>query len=95
MQRLPAPGRAVRLGEHRANPMCLPQRVERRDGKLRRAGETQPQGRNDDAQGSKSRRWSAECRYDGGGRAARHTARGALLAFLFEPPANQLALELR
>jgi len=42
VQWLTAAGRAVRLGEHGANPVCLSQCVERRNGELRRAGETQP-----------------------------------------------------
>ena len=86
VQRHAAPGRAVRLGEYGADSMCPPQRVERRNSKLRRAGETQPQGRNDGAQGSKSRGWSAACRYAGGGRTARRVrvaAGGPLFALLF------------
>ena len=41
-QCLTAPGRPVRLGEYGADPVCLSQRVKRRNGELRRAGEAQP-----------------------------------------------------
>ena len=42
VQWLTAAGRPVRLGEHGADPVCLRQGLECRDGESRRAGETQP-----------------------------------------------------
>jgi hypothetical protein len=42
VQWLSSAGRAIGLREHGANPVRLSQRVERRDGELRRAGEAQP-----------------------------------------------------
>jgi hypothetical protein len=49
---LAATGRAVRLGKYGANSMRLVQRFERRNGELRRAGETQLQDRKIRAQGA-------------------------------------------
>jgi len=42
VQRPAAARRAVGLGEDGANPVCRRERIERRYGELRRAGETQP-----------------------------------------------------
>jgi hypothetical protein len=42
VQRLTAPGRAIRLRENSANPLRRCERLECRDGELGRAGETQP-----------------------------------------------------
>jgi hypothetical protein len=88
MQGLAAAGRPVGLGEYGMNPLRLAERLERRNGELRRAGETQPQRRKRFVQGSKSGRGSAPRR------SAMVAARGSLLTLFFQPPADELALEL-
>jgi hypothetical protein len=103
VQGLPAAGRTVWSREYGADLMCLSQCIERRNGELRCAGETQPEGRKIGAQGSKSRRGSARRHYAGhhctgircpGFRRANITCSGSLSTLFFQAPANQLALEL-
>ncbi len=85
-------GPPIRLGEYRANLVRLMQRIECRNGELRRAGEAQPQGAKIGAQSSKSRRGGAR-RGRAGLRTSNLAARGSLSPLLFQAPADQLALE--
>jgi hypothetical protein len=91
LQAWPRPAGRSGWVKHGANAVSR-QRVERRNGELRRAGEAQPQGGKIGAQGSKE-----PARNGGRAKRRRRTsflARGSLPALFFQPPANQLPLEL-